>query len=1736
MEVEFDYSHIIPKAERASQNVKNPPPPMTNGRATNKKVERADFEVLSPATIISMSSVEIDKEEIFSATHERISGGLFDPMLGPAVHRETCMNCGASSSVCPGHYGFIVLSQPVYHPFFIDTVLKMLRMVCYDCGAFLANTENRSFTKALEAQPGMARFGAMSHAVKGANKHCPLCDKVQPLYKRTTGGMNIFRCFPEDAAHMLEHGTTTGSVRLRASEARRTLSQVSQSAVVLMGLPRDVRPEWMLAHTLLVPPPSVRPTVITESGAKNFDDLTILLRAVIKNSILVRKEMDGGATDKSVDARIDQLQLSVARLFDNDTKNSAYTAATQSGRALKGLRQRFKGKEGRMRGNIMGKRVDFSARTVITPDPTLALDEVGVPRSIAMDVTRTVKVTKFNIEALQRKVDNGPDDLDGAVSIIHSDGSRVDLRVRHRSHEKALSVGDKVERFMQTGDRVVFNRQPSLHKMSMMGHRVRVMNYSTFRLNVSVTTPYNADFDGDEMNLHLPQSDISTSEVSELMMVPTQIVAAAKNQPIIGLVQDSLLTAHKITSRDVFIERDVFFNLVMQLDNWNECDPAGNGISRGISNSTGLVERVEIPKPAILRPRPMWTGKQVMDLFMPPINIRCNVDMEKGGSPNLSANDGFVQIVRGKLLCGRLCKRTLGTSRGSIIHVIWQDFGKDAACKFLTVAQFVLNYWMLQHGHTVGVSDCVPPPGAHNVVESAVNESYAKAAAMTKQAQSGTMEQLPARTYEETFEANMDRILNEGFEKAGASIRGMLTEENNIYEIIKAGSKGTNLNITQVSAIVGQQRLMGGRIPTGFRSRTLPHYCCDDKGPLARGFVRHSFIDGLTPSEMWFHAVGGREGLVDTAVKTAETGYIQRRLVKALEDMRVSYDGTVREMDGSVQQFYYGEDGMDGQRRVFQKIELLTFSNVEMMKHFPNRWGDKMIKRIPLTKHVASDLVHDPEGQALLCEEHDDLTRLRDMLRTDIIRAGKSITDAVNRAVPVPLSRIIEYAQQRFGVQELSDLSPARATEEIRGLCQSLAEKARLDEHAMVWTSALLRGALCGVRAVCDHHLSREAFDWIKKEIEDKFLTARVEAGEMVGALAAQSVGEPLTQMTLNSFHFAGVGVGSVIGVPRFREILNATKSPHSPMMYLYPERDRADDPEDRAFVLNICKRMVQACFSDVLDRADIVYDPDPTESTIEGDREFLSTYFWSDDVNMSRVSPFSIRLVLDADALFAHDAAIRTLVSVVKNNFEASERVVVKGREQTWFYFTHSEDNAGPPVIRIFEVIGDDDFEGGHWTPNDSLALMRVMIQKMSTMHVKGIERVRKTHIEEYKGMQEIDAEGRVVNAPERLRIITEGSNIFEAMAFPGLRKDLTRTNDIIEATTVLGIEGGRAVLLDEIRNVLLFGGGYLDDRHMLALGDFMSHYGTVTAINRHGLTQAQAGPLCRATFERTTTVLTNAGVYGEGEKVDGVSNSIILGQPFPGGTCSFGLMLDSGKLKDVGSGVEEEEMSIDQKLMSALTHNKALFGSNVPSPEIGDFIPSDALFSPPTSPVRPFGGNLFGRTGTMGTKGSLLGPMPSFNYAQTSPMRPMASPMYNLTSPVFARVPASPASPASPTSPVAAHPSLLSYSPTSPYANMTSPRAVTNYSQTSPSYMRFEDVDSGLNSGSAFGAAATYSPTSPRLEPEEKNSISHLIGRTYGANDPQAYSPMRVGSVATFGPRVISSNLYSPRARDDD
>ncbi len=848
----------------------------------SKKIKSLQFAFLSPDEIRRMSGVKIITADTYDDDGYPIEMGLMDLHLGVIEPNLRCRTCGGRVNECPGHFGIIELAMPVIHVGYAKEIKRLLQSTCRACGRLLPDAppaRGESVSDSDEAPAPRTREPK-------EERTCPNCHEVQQrilLDKPTTFRENGHKITPK--------------------EVRARLERVPDDDVRALGLnPKFGRPEWMVLTVLPVPPVQVRPSITLESGERSEDDLTHKLVDVLRINQRLRENRDMGAPQLVVEDLWELLQYHVTTYFDNQTSGIP-PARHRSGRPLKTLAKRLKGKDGRFRSNLSGKRVNFSARTVISPDPLLSINEVGIPVEVARSLTVPLEVTAFNQEIAKGLVKRGPSPgptPEGAYQcgvnyLIREDGQRIKVMDKNaEACAELVAPGCVVERQLIDGDIVLFNRQPSLHRMSMMAHFVKILPHKTFRFNLCDCPPYNADFDGDEMNLHVLQSQEARAEAKVLMKVEEHILSPRYGGPIIGMLHDHITSAFLLTYQNPKFTR---------------------------SQVTYLLSKVKypIPPPAGTEKdgTEYWTGKQLFSLTLPKdlsLEFRSNIWNRCDCPPMSCKHDAYVVVENGVLKAGTIDAKAIAFQKGAILDAIARNSGMARARQFLDEMSRLSITAIEMKGLSTGIDDEDVPEEAKREINSALGKAREKVTEFVEQYSKGELEQMAGRSIEETLEVMVRRELGKARDTAGDIAGRYLGLENPAVILAKSGARGSMLNLTQMAGAVGQQSVRGERLLRGYFSRTLPHFRRGDLGADARGFVSSSYKRGLSPTEYFFHSMGGREGLVDTAVRTSRSGYMQRRLINALEDLKVAEDGTVRNTAGTVIEYKYGEDGIDPTR------------------------------------------------------------------------------------------------------------------------------------------------------------------------------------------------------------------------------------------------------------------------------------------------------------------------------------------------------------------------------------------------------------------------------------------------------------------------------------------------------------------------------------------------------------------------------------------------------------------------------------------------------------------------------------------------------------------------------------------------------------------------------------------------------------------------------------------------------
>ena len=1491
------------------------------------KIIGIQFSILSPDEIRKGSVAEITTRDTY-VNNKPIIGGLFDPRMGVLEPGLICPTDGLDYMQTPGYFGHIELSKPVFYIQYLSTILKVLRCCCFKCSKLMISKEK--YKQALKLS-GDARWKYV-FSLASKMKRCGEdtedgCGCLQPNKIRKEGLATIYAEWKNDASSEQSQNII---IKLTPEMVLKIFKRISDEDVSFMGFsPVWSRPDWMVCQVMAVPPPAVRPSVKHDAQQRSEDDLSHILVNIIKTNKTLQEKIQNNAPANVIDDWATVLQYYVATQVDNKIPGVA-SVAQRSGRPLKSIKDRLNGKGGRMRGNLMAKRVDFSARSVITADPNISIRELGIPMKIAKNITKPVVVNDINRAFLTKLVQNGPDLWPGAKILEKKNGDSITLRYVDKK-SIILENGDTVHRHMMNGDPILFNRQPTLHRMSMMCHIAKIMHQGdTFRMNVADTKPYNADFDGDEMNLHMPQDTESDSELKNLAAVPYQIISPANNSSIIGIFQDSLLGCYRFTRENIrFTPREAMNLLMMfqRVDTSKLLEKAENG--------TGMISNFDI-----------------LSQILPPISLKYKTKLFNDSEKPDDSNN-ILEIVNGRYVRGQMEKGVLGGGTKGLIHRTCNDYGNMASADFIDDLQNIITEYLKTSSFSVGISDLLSDEKTNQEIIGVIDKKKNDVKNLIDQTQIGVFENNTGKTNEEEFETQVNNILNQATSESGKIGLKSLNKDNRFVTMVNAGSKGSDLNISFMISCLGQQNVDGKRIPYGFDHRTLPHFTKFDDTPSARGFVESSYVNGLSPQELFFHAMGGRVGLIDTAVKTSTTGYIQRRLIKGLEDLMVSYDMTVRTNKGKIVEFSYGDDGIDPVKVENQPIPLVSMSVQDIYAHFniPDEAGKmKMLSQF-FVKNTMSRFKKEFKETQEICKKYTDMMieNRNNIVKNVFKNKGDSVVNC-----PVAFAYIINniIGQQNINSNSIVDITPLEAFKMIEENYENL-EKIRCAPPTELFKT-LYYFNLSPKDLLIVKRFNRSSLTLLLETIALMYKRAIVAPGEMVGMIAAQSIGEPTTQMTLNTFHFAGVASKSNVtrGVPRIEEILSLSAEPKNPSLTVYLKQE---DEKDREKAQGIMYMLEHTKLKEMVGSVEICFDPDDMNTLINQDESTMQQYrafetmvdecmeaTVSEDTNER--SKWIIRMEMNPEVMLEKNITMDDVNFVLKNSY---------GDDISCVYSDYNSDKL-VFRIRMNNILKQGTGKGAAkkakvnpLDQSDQIYLLKnFQEQLLQNIVIRGIKNINKVILRKIKD-NVVETMGSY-KKQDIWVLDTVGTNILDVLALDYIDSRRTFSNNIIEVYNVFGIEAARQTIYNELAEVIEFDGTYINFHHLCMLCDRMTFTNKLISIFRHGINNDNIGPIAKASFEETPEMFLKAARHAELDTMRGVSANVMCGQEGLYGTNSFQVVLDLEEMKKLENVVAYEKQNSEdsiEKMMGGLedpddacSNNKLTIQNNVSTIKTAD------------------------------------------------------------------------------------------------------------------------------------------------------------------------------------------------------
>jgi DNA-directed RNA polymerase II subunit RPB1 len=996
----------------------------------------------------------------------------------------------------------------------------------------------------------------------------------------------------------------------------------------------------------------------------------------------------------------------------------------------------------------------------------------------------------------------------------------------------------------------------------------------------------------------MPQDPESEAELKNLAAVPYQIVSPANNASIIGIYQDSMLGSYQFTRPNIHLGPRDAMNLLMMFNGVNE-----NLLLEDVKKDGGI------------------TNFDILSQIMPPLSMKYKTKAFKDDKDDAKTSNAIIEIKNGKYVRGQMDKSVMGARTKGLLQRVCNDFGNMASAKFVDDLQNVITEYMKSSAFSVGISDLISDQKTNDEIVQVITKKKSDVKNLIDQVQIGIFENNTGKTNEEEFETQVNSILNQATSESGKIGLKNLGKDNRFVIMVNAGSKGSDLNISQMISCLGQQNVDGKRIPYGFENRTLPHFTKYDDSPGARGFVESSYINGLSPQELFFHAMGGRVGLIDTAVKTSTTGYIQRRLIKGLEDLKVEYDMTIRTNKNKIVQFSYGDDNIDTTKVEDQGIPIVSMSTQDIYAHYlipEEKSSVKTLGNIFLKNTLAR---YKKQNKDFLSKTQSYIDMMIENRELIIKNVFKNKSDS-NVSCPVAFHYIINNIQGQCNItiSSLIDITPLEALQMIEHCYENL-NKIYYSPPTNLFKT-LFYYYLSPKDLLIIKRFNKAALTLLLDTITIDYKRAIVAPGEMVGMIAGQSIGEVSTQMTLNTFHFAGVASKSNVtrGVPRIEEILSLSSDIKNPSLsvYLKPE-----DEQYKEKAQTIMYMLEHTKLEEVVKTVEVCFDPDDLNTLISEDKDTIEQYrafenlvkecaedsFQTDENEKSK---WIIRMVMDPEVMLEKNITMDDVNYTLKNCFDEQINCV------------YSDFNSNKLIfrIRMNDIIKSATGRGGQKKPkvnpldqSDQIYILKnFQDQLLQNVVLRGIKGINKVILR--KIIDNMVEHNGLYKKQEIWVLDTIGTNLLDVLGLDFIDNTRTLSNDIVEIYNVLGIEAARQTIYNELVEVVEFDGTYINYHNYSVLVDRMTFTDKLISIFRHGINNDNIGPIAKASFEETPEMFLKAARHAELDTMRGVSANVMCGQEGFFGTGSFQVVLDIEQMQELEAVSEYKPLNIEDEI----------------------------------------------------------------------------------------------------------------------------------------------------------------------------------------------------------------------------
>ncbi len=1000
-----------------------------------------------------------------------------------------------------------------------------------------------------------------------------------------------------------------------------------------------------------------------------------------------------------------------------------------------------------------------------------------------------------------------------------------------------------------------------------------------------------------EMNLFLAQSIQTQIELEEIADVKKQIINPSTSKTIIGVEQDGLIGTFNLTDPTVRID-------------WK--------------NTMNIVSYTTVDEFKDFKKRE-YTGHELFSMIIP---------------PKINLSKGEVKIENGQIKSGKLSKDLLGAGKQNSIHqLIWDEYGPDETVKFLNNNQRLINNFNLYTGFSIGIDDVVIKRELEKQIYNIFNTKDLKVAQMITELENNP-ELMDADLFEKTLYAELN-VVRDDISKI---IQSNQEKDNQVFIMAKSGSKGDATNSGQMSGCVGMQGVSGQIIQKKVNGRTLPYFFQNDDRGEARGLIKPSFSMGMGYPQFFFLNQAGREGLIDGAVKTAESGYVQRKLIKTMEDLVIKYDSTLRNVNNTIVQFVYGDSGADTRYQYEYTMKLIEQNNQDI----ENTHGFTPEEQ---KEHKFSD----KDNKKLL----NSLIDIRDMLRHDLLKSRLDyITLSNSFLLPVNISRIINSARYNEELKKSkSKLEPQYVLDRIDELMENVntrlmclnkevnkdkSFKIRDEQINKTSLKYALYDSLSPRRAIVEYSMNKEQFDNVFTTISENYNKNIIQAGEHAGILSAQAMGEPVSQMTLKAFHKAGIAAISdtLQGVPRIKELFSLSKKIKTPQMIVYLTDEYYKNKE---MAEKISSYIRFTTLGQIRRKVEVFYDPSPymKDGFMEKDNVYNIYYTHNPTKTSCQVDinnlPWLIRIELDREKMLEKEVTLLEIKSKFCNQWEKRYADIKNIKKEEKYILDKiiqcallsNTDNDEKPVIHLRFDMTEFDF-------NSLNEFIDLMVDRFKLKGIYGIN--EKTGAIEERVLK-FDKDSGAIIKDNQYVIYTQGVNLMDIRYLTGIDVYKTICNDVLEMYTTFGIEAARAIIVREISLAFRRHGADVNYNHLSVIVDLMTLNGTLMSVDRHGMNKSDNEPLARVSFEKMVEQLITSAVFNEVDNMKSVSSRIMAGLVVKGGTGMCDVILDTDLLEK-SQYIEETAGDYDSNFKELGTSN--IINDMIGKEEMGDiFMP---------------------------------------------------------------------------------------------------------------------------------------------------------------------------------------------------